>query len=410
MPLTFVFSAIPFAFSPEDAITHIGVAASVAGYVGRSNKGQPNVPFTALIASILAKYFPMSGFQPLQPTRIQPVYLPTWFVRAELEAKAWLSSESDSEGSQSEAATVQFEDLYLPGFNLDFGRILVRDPPTHIELAKPFSPDLAHQWGLDVMCLPYNVLPFDILDSARNLSYNNAVISENMRFSPQSVKMNLAAAYPVLLPVYLAQYVSREPWPHVTILLAAHSDPGVHYIHIPHPDTEDSVRLPFEELVAGQDDYIEVGSTPEDAEVRAVVVNPMGDNLLSDELSSWLNDILQQRNSLVSMAASHPINMEDPRIREWTQEEVDSVHKWLHMGRAHSFFKTILKNMNLDESQITSLKPGAQGETKFVVDLFEAFLKADPEQAQKWQETRAASTPEWWRQWEESQKPRRPIR
>lgn len=63
--------------------------------------------------------------------------------------------------------------------------------------------------------------------------------------------------------------------------------------------------------------------------------------------------------------------------------------------------------MNLDENQITPLKSEAQGETKFVVDLFEAFLKADPEKARKWQETRAASTPEWWRKWEESQKPRR---
>ena len=61
--------------------------------------------------------------------------------------------------------------------------------------------------------------------------------------------------------------------------------------------------------------------------------------------------------------------------------------------------------MNLDESQITSLKPGSQGETKFMVDL-----KADPEKAQKWQETRAASIPEWWKQWEASQKSRRPIR
>lgn len=100
MVLTHLFSAIPFAFSPEDAILHIGIAASVASYVGKSNKGQPNVPFTTLIASILSKYFPMSGFKPLQPTRIQPLYLPTWFVRAELEATAWLSSQSDTEESQ----------------------------------------------------------------------------------------------------------------------------------------------------------------------------------------------------------------------------------------------------------------------------------------------------------------------
>jgi hypothetical protein len=74
---------------------------------------------------------------------------------------------------------------------MDFGRMLVLDPPTHMELAKPFSPDLARQWGQDVMCLPYNVLPFDILDKTRVLSYTDAVVSENMRFNPQSVKMNL---------------------------------------------------------------------------------------------------------------------------------------------------------------------------------------------------------------------------
>lgn len=66
--------------------------------------------------------------------------------------------------------------------------------------------------------------------------------------------------------------------------------------------------------------------------------------------------------------------------------------------------------MSLNENQIISLKPGAQGETKFMVDLFEAFLKTDPDKAQKWQETRAALTPKWWKKWEESQKPRRSIR
>lgn len=84
---------------------------------------------------------------------------------------------------------------FNPGFSMDFGRILVRDPPQHIELAKPFSPDLARQWGLDVMCLPYNVLPFDILDRARTLSYSDAVISENMRFNPQTVKINLVRSH-----------------------------------------------------------------------------------------------------------------------------------------------------------------------------------------------------------------------
>ena len=66
--------------------------------------------------------------------------------------------------------------------------------------------------------------------------------------------------------------------------------------------------------------------------------------------------------------------------------------------------------MNLDESQITLLKPGSQDEVKSAADAFEAFRKAVPIKEQNWPEMRAASTPEWWREWEESQKPRRSVR
>jgi len=66
--------------------------------------------------------------------------------------------------------------------------------------------------------------------------------------------------------------------------------------------------------------------------------------------------------------------------------------------------------MNLDESQITFLKPGTQGEIKSSADLAEAFLKAERVKPQNWQEMRAASTPEWWRKWEENQKLRRSVR
>ena len=86
--------------------------------------------------------------------------------------------------------------LYLDaGYNMDFGRMLIHNPPTHVELAQPFSPDLARQWGFDVMCLPYNILPFDSLDKARSLSYSDAVVSENLRFNPQSLKMRLVRSH-----------------------------------------------------------------------------------------------------------------------------------------------------------------------------------------------------------------------
>lgn len=68
------------------------------------------------------------------------------------------------------------------------------------------------------------------------------------------------------------------------------------------------------------------------------------------------------------------------------------------------------QNMNRDEATVISFKPWPRTETKPMADVFDAFLKIDPEKAQNWPEIRAALTPEWWKKWEESQKPRRPAR
>jgi hypothetical protein len=54
--------------------------------------------FTPIINALGAKYFPKSGFTPLQPKQIRPVYLPAWFVDAEVNAK--LVSSSNREDQQ----------------------------------------------------------------------------------------------------------------------------------------------------------------------------------------------------------------------------------------------------------------------------------------------------------------------
>jgi hypothetical protein len=68
--------AFPFVISQEDAIVQLGPYASRASVSG------------GLLGSLGARFLPGFGFKPLQPTRIQPVYLPAWFVDAEVEAKA----------------------------------------------------------------------------------------------------------------------------------------------------------------------------------------------------------------------------------------------------------------------------------------------------------------------------------
>lgn len=117
---------------------------------------------------------------------------------------------------------------------------------------------------------------------------------------------------------------------------------GSHYIHIPHTDTKDSLRLPFEELFANHDGYINVPNIDdeEEAELRAMVVNPAMGETLTCDLSAWLSEKFQQ-NVLASMAARRPVDMEDPRIREWKQSEVDPVYRWLRMGRIRAFMKSM---------------------------------------------------------------------
>lgn len=44
-----------------------------------------------MIGALGAKYFPGFGFKTIQPKRIQPVYIPVWFVDAQLTANVRLA-------------------------------------------------------------------------------------------------------------------------------------------------------------------------------------------------------------------------------------------------------------------------------------------------------------------------------
>jgi hypothetical protein len=54
-----------------------------------------------------------------------------------------------------------------------------------------FDASMLRQYGEEVQCVPFTTSPFAVLDIARNLSWTNAIIDENLKFSPSSVKANL---------------------------------------------------------------------------------------------------------------------------------------------------------------------------------------------------------------------------
>ena len=89
----------------------------------------------------------------------------------------------------------------------------------------PFTSSLLHQHGEPVQCIPFTTSPFSVLDVAASNPSRSIMISEDLSIDPSSVKPNLVlkktnsniiladsfndiqiSAYPVLLPLYLAQY------------------------------------------------------------------------------------------------------------------------------------------------------------------------------------------------------------
>lgn len=69
-------AALPFAFSTDEAIVRLGPFLAVAS--GRLHN---------MLRSALARWLPFFGSEPLRPVEILAIYLPGWFVDAEVEGR-----------------------------------------------------------------------------------------------------------------------------------------------------------------------------------------------------------------------------------------------------------------------------------------------------------------------------------
>ncbi|KAH7927934.1 hypothetical protein BV22DRAFT_1193229 [Leucogyrophana mollusca] len=393
--------AFPFAFSKDDAITHVAPAASSL------------TVFKGFISSVCAKYFPASGFKPIQPDRIQAIYYPAWIVDAEVEAKVWLSPQ-DSESSQQHNFTVDFTNSYVPGklqqgcpFDL-LGRLAFRDENMSPEQAVPFSQSLTKQHGSDILCLPYTTSPFSLLDKARNLSFKQATIHDGVRFDPSSVKPNLFAAYPVLMPLYIAQYETVAPFRN-TFVIQAHSKPGRFFMQTISDDPEKNIMAKLEEHIGY--DYLFLGGNPSSF-VNPRVLSPLYDEVASSTLESWLNDQITARGATEMLSSGKAIDMEDPRVRQWIGDELRWVRRWIESGEDLLRIKDTVKKISSVGVDLTETSrragPGESPDVQKVVSLaaagLEEFSKAQRSRQEAAEKARATFTPVWWREWEDSQK------
>lgn len=80
------------------------------------------------------------------------------------------------------------------GFSMDpLSRMSFSDLATdeRLEAALPFGEELMKQNDVDVLCLPYTATPFALTEAARTLSFNDAIVEEDFRFDPATLRSHL---------------------------------------------------------------------------------------------------------------------------------------------------------------------------------------------------------------------------
>ncbi|GAA5917675.1 hypothetical protein JCM6882_008319 [Rhodosporidiobolus microsporus] len=206
---------VPFQITPERGL-HISNTAAHSAF------GVTYV-LRLLLARFFQRFFGVSpeafgGFFHTGVRRIafKPLLLPVWKVDLAMQGKALLDQCEMSLGISALNAS-------LPGFRLDPLDRLSASPPLDPEEAplEPFSPSkhLTPFSSLpsstdfpsgtpDVALIPFTRTPLNLLDKLS--SFPRSLASEGLSFDPKRFKPVLFAAYPIYLPMYLAEFELEE--------------------------------------------------------------------------------------------------------------------------------------------------------------------------------------------------------
>jgi len=290
-----------------------------------------------MIGALGAKYLPGFGFNTIQPKRIQPVYIPVWFVDAQFTANVRLAGKPQVE--------VDFvsENSYMPGFSYAPLSTLSFTQPSMISLAVPFSEDLKTQHGLDVMCIPYTISPLSLPEAANSLFRSRAKIGDIATFEPDSLSFKLLSAYPVLIPVYLAQYeipFGRQGPVQLTTIMQAHSQDGLTYVDVaslsrwgqesrPHEPSNSLFNKTSRYL--GTLGFVPMNGIPDGFSHIKAFPSLMSDGMDndSDALGTAATDWLDESVSDLDALSKFGVDMNDLRVREYEEMELRSNRSWV---------------------------------------------------------------------------------
>ncbi|KAJ7475816.1 hypothetical protein FB451DRAFT_1557682 [Mycena latifolia] len=362
--------AYPFKLSPAQAIEHLRTMAD---------------PVTRFLKSF-------SSDQDSIKPKIVPVYFPAWFIDAEVEAT--VAAPTDR-GTEDVRVTAVFTNSYLPGHSMPghtmdrLSSISLLSPQLALNKPVPFSSDLETQHDTKITCLPFKTAPFSILDAAKSLRPNQCVC-QNLRIDPSSIRTNLISAYPVLIPLYLAQ----GDWTFVgddsqTAIVEAHHEMGRIIVENP---ADPQMRAEFVKNIPSSfrqmfDEFLYYrGSASNFGNISSLTIPPTWDIGEFHGFGDWLDDFMTAE-TLHQLVKTGDATMADPRVRPWTHEEIYVVRAFFSLGRERSEAQTFLKN----QSKVP-------GNALQEVKEYAATLDANREQV----------LPSWWKDWQKSQKPNKP--
>ncbi|EPQ54081.1 hypothetical protein GLOTRDRAFT_139481 [Gloeophyllum trabeum ATCC 11539] len=331
----------PFRVSPDDAVRDMSIAAALP-VIGH------------YFSSLVARWFPALGFEPIKPALLQPLYVPGWMIDAEVTGNAWVTYGEDT---TQRTITAHAANSYLPGFSTEpLARICLNDPKLYSLEPVPWSPELETQYGVKPLCLPFTLSPLGLLDAIRRLSYRDATIHDHFRFDPSSVRANLLAAYPILIPVYLGRYdydLGTEKIS-ITVILEASHQQGRVIAENALPVLSSYIKaqmgtniLASLGLAEGGEFLVHRGDAVPFSRIE-LLLSPRNNTRLVSDVNTWANTLADARGSFERLARVEEVarvDMDDLRVRAYTDEETLANRKWMALGLEQTVMQDMLNKI-----------------------------------------------------------------
>lgn len=407
-------TAWPFAIDKTTAIRKMAPYASALSL------------FKGIVGSLGAQILP-NAFTPIQPTEIKAVYFPGWFIDAELGAEM-------IDGEEKKPISIISTTGYMPGCSFDwiskrnFRPVGFLDGP----FPQPFTSEMVRQHGEEVTCLPYTSSPLPLFDQLQSLSYSDAKITDEIRINPSSIETRFVAAYPVLIPIYLARYelqlFDNEKPMQTVMACEAYRPDGFTHIDIDAQDLDQ--RLERLESRTGGGALTRVRSLldfarsidnprvggPRNRTLResdtyfAVprVMTPLRNTLVANELGRRYTQLMESAEADAIVRNDEGMaDLEDVRVRGFTLDDATAHWAWMLLTRDAAELKGLLDVFD-SASAVTATKlsisaSGVKRDTDFnIVEDTQKRMNAILER-------KRTTQPEWWKEWLERSADRKSV-